>query len=460
MPEEYGFSPTGYTLERAHLIPFSEWENDSFEPEDISNFIYYFTFTQSLDNAAYSGSINVLDNQGMLEFFPLRGEERIKLKLVTSDTNTTIDLDLFVHDVNAIKPQDDTKGSAYTLSVVSYTSFLAAKRKVIEGFKLPASLMVRDIVNKYYDSIATGEATDTNNQVFPYAVKRHPFVKHENKSIYIQPTVGIMETVIPNLTPAKAIKFIAGRSWSGDEQASQSFRFFETWDAYNFVTDEFLVEANKDSPHKLHYTPGTGSQEPTEMENQIQRIENMQIISTGRTTSGAIDTGAYRLKVMEIDLVRGVVNNKNYDYLQDANFRDMAGEVDTEKKNLPHTKDYIEDTFTEENSKDFIVYKNYSGTGDLPGPLRGDAFFPEIIQRRVAYSNHLNTVVLGLQLKGRADLRPGHVCDIDIQALNASPDVKLSPQLSGRYLIKSVTHEFDMGTLKTSMQVAKFDWSS
>jgi hypothetical protein len=27
-------------------------------------------------------------------------------------------------------------------------------------------------------------------------------------------------------------------------------------------------------------------------------------------------------------------------------------------------------------------------------------------------------------------------------------------------LIKSITHEFDMGTLKTSMQVAKFDWSS
>jgi len=459
---EENFNPGGYLIQRADLYFHNEDPRAASEArKSLVGSITEIEFGQTLDSASYSGSIYVRDSRGLLENFPLRGQEKLHLTIRTLDTKTTVNLYLFIHSITNLGIDNTTKGVGYRLNVISYTSWEASKRKIIEAYKRPGNTVVRQLFTKYFNKLGAPEYTDNDGDTMPYGVVRHKLTNTEagTKYFYIQPTVGLLETIIPNMAAHQAINFIVKQSYSGDNSPSQSFRFFETWDGFYYVTDEFLTQQGKNKPFSLFFSPGTGTNDATKNPaNQLNRIEDLQIVNSGRTSSAAMGSGAYKSKVIEIDLVRGVVNEHKFDYLEKAQYVDMNGEA-TQTSNLPQTVEFIQDTYTEENSVDMFIFKNYTGTGDLSGTLRGDAHFPEIVQNRIAYNYHLNTIVLNAKLKGRADIKPGAVIDLDLPNLDGAQEVRKNPQLSGRYLVTKTVHTFKEGMLYNNMSLSKFNWS-
>ena len=65
-------------------------------------------------------------------------------------------------------------------------------------------------------------------------------------------------------------------------------------------------------------------------------------------------------------------------------------------------------------------------------------------------------------LKGRLDIRPGMIVDLDIKNLDGiSSTVGINQSVSGRYLVQTTVHSRDdEGTLNTMLKLAKFDWSA
>jgi uncharacterized protein (DUF1330 family) len=64
------------------------------------------------------------------------------------------------------------------------------------------------------------------------------------------------------------------------------------------------------------------------------------------------------------------------------------------------------------------------------------------------------------QLKGRIDLRPGQIIKLEMKALDGVDNVlSMNDTLSGRYLIKSTQHKMSEGTLNTTLNIVKFDYS-
>jgi hypothetical protein len=65
-------------------------------------------------------------------------------------------------------------------------------------------------------------------------------------------------------------------------------------------------------------------------------------------------------------------------------------------------------------------------------------------------------------LKGRLDIRPGMIVDLQIKNLDGiSASIGINQTMSGRYLVQSTMHSRDdEGTLNTMLKMAKFDWSA
>jgi hypothetical protein len=65
-------------------------------------------------------------------------------------------------------------------------------------------------------------------------------------------------------------------------------------------------------------------------------------------------------------------------------------------------------------------------------------------------------------LKGRLDIRPGMIVDLQIKNLDGvSGSIGINQTMSGRYLVQGTVHSRDdEGTLNTMLKMAKFDWSA
>ena len=162
----------------------------------------------------------------------------------------------------------------------------------------------------------------------------------------------------------------------------------------------------------------------------------------------------------ELDLIRRRANILRFDYSSnDARYIDMSGNPRNLEDN-PHTPAFRRDTFTDENARTFMVFRDYTRNGDIPSTLNNDLHISDIISNRVSYYHHLHNTMIAASLKGRIDLRPGKIINLDIKQLNGAGTVEVNDTLSGKYLIKTVSHKRGMdGVLNTGLQLIKFDWS-
>jgi hypothetical protein len=77
---------------------------------------------------------------------------------------------------------------------------------------------------------------------------------------------------------------------------------------------------------------------------------------------------------------------------------------------------------------------------------------------RNAYNHHLNALSVLASMKGRLDITPGRIVDLDVRNVDVNQGAK-NEQMSGRYLVHTVNHNFKGDELNTTMKLSKFDWS-
>lgn len=456
------FNPSGCDITQAILR-----SHDGSKEVDISPSIVEFEIVQSMDTVSYNGTITVLDTVGLLEGFPLRAEETLQLTIIGYDLGTEINLNTHIYKVSDILPSESNNGVLFVIHFVSVVTYNASKRRITRAYKGGMNEIVKEIFDVYFTRLGSPQTTDQDPRArsarqLPYQTKKYPFIDEPERNIYIQATSGQARPTIPYFTPTEAMNFLASRSYAGDTCPSQTFRFFETLEDYYFATDEYFIArySPSDSIDTLFYAP-VSSLHPDSTEGQLNRIEDLRVINKGIDTATDIFSGSYKNVVLELDLIRRRANLLKFDYSKDeqARYIDMSGNPRNLDDN-PHTEQFRNDTFTDENARPFIVFKDYTGNGDLPSNLHNDRHIPQIISNRVSYYHHLHNTMIFASLKGRIDLRPGKMINLDIKQLNSSSALQVNDTLSGKYLIKTVSHKRGMdGILNTGLQLVKFDWS-
>lgn len=458
MPEPRTLNPAGADITQAIIKSY----NGS-KQEDLAGRITKWEITQSMDSVSYNGVLTVFDTTGLLENFPLRAEESLDLEIVGFDLDTQLELKCRIYKIDNIIPSESNNGTYFKVHFVSDTTFKASIRKIIRSYQSSMSGIAKEVFDTYFTRIGNADYLDPDqrSRTLSYATARHTLLDNDKRNVFIQPAGNIGKIVIPRMTPSEAMVFLAGRSYSGDTK-SQTFRFFETLENYYYCTDEFFIQEAKAKNSILTFFYGpAASADPTDPDAQINRIEELRIISRGIDAATDIYSGAYRNKVVQIDLVRGTVDHYNFNYDTDARYIDMSGNIRSLETN-PHTPEFRRFAFTAENAKTFIAFKDYSGAGDIPSSLHTDRYANEIISNRVSYFHHLNSTLLSGSTKGRLDLRPGMIINLDIKTLSAmdNDSGQLAETLAGKYMIKSTVHSRgEDNTLTTSFVLMKFDWS-
>lgn len=450
-----------YNVIKARVTAAEIRSFDNTRSSNITDIVTAFSISQSIDNTSWRASIRVLDTVGLMSEFPLRGEERILIRIDPGNGIGERTIEGQVYRIDNVNVTETNDGVSYVIHFVSLTTFLASRRKIIRSFPSDsANNVAQKIFNEFFEQIGSGSLSIIPS-AFEFAVRRYQI--RGNRSFFVQPTVGLHDWIIPRYTPFEAMYFLASRSYS-ENSPSCSFRFFETLEGYYFVTDEFLIERSVRAGENddkqvipLKYDPFV-SKDPRNSIDQITTLETFQ--NEKRVDSGDdLFSGGYYNIVTEIDLLRRSIVPYEFQYTQHANFVDMTGRK-TDGTSTIHTPEYMRDTFTRENAKDFILYRDYTRAGDLPSAINGEQYIRRIVSNRVAYSHHLNNTAVTATIKGRFDIMAGDIVSLEIpEFTNREVDKDRNKQLSGNYLVHTVVQEMEHEVLNTIMKLVKYDWS-
>jgi len=432
----------------------------------IAAMIGGFEISHSLDQVGYRGHLKVLDSVGFLENFTMRGEETLDLEILGTDFQTKISFAAQIYKIDSVQMASTGDKLTYKLHFVSRISYEAAKKKVIMPFQEEsAAYAAEQIFRRFFSELDTPTSLVGP---LPYRVSAYGMKDDPQRNFYIQETEGKLKAIIPNLTPSEAMFFLTQRSYSTDSQ-SCSFRFFENYDGFHYVTDEFLIkraiedellaQTERRRPKylvDLIYIPNA-SLEPVDAEVQTRLIESISNDMRVDTSSDLM-SGGYANKAIEIDLIRRDVIEKNFYYKDFLNYTNMNGQAVKLSEDV-HTSEFIEETFNDNNAKRFMIFRDFGQSGDNPSTIRADQYYSEIISNKMFYKHHLGTTSVSVGVKGRLDIQAGKVVRITVSEFNIKKDKTYNQQLSGNYLVESVAHQLDDNTLRTRIKLIKYNWS-
>lgn len=452
----------------AELLPYGK---EGKKPINIADMVGSFTIAQSIDQVSLTGSIDVLDGVGLLENMPLRGEESLFLKIKCYDLDTEINLKTRIYKIEGVGVTDTIKQTIYTLHFVSETSFNAGLRRFISAFReKPSSTIAKEIFQKYFGTITPYVSDKTVAEKLPEGSLKYDLVDDKSviekrkRNFYIEQTKRNLHVTIPNYTPTEAMSFLCRRTFRNDGNTASSFRFFENYDGYFFVSDEWLTERGAknvlpNTPNKniFVYNPYSVV-DPLYADEQIRSLisfSNPKRVDVGKELGG----GAYKNTVIEYDLLRHSINTTTYDYNNSKKGTVFTGMKGNSAKADIHTKDFIDNIFTPENSKRFVIFKDFTNKESGSGQYKNDMNIKEIAARRTMYHHHLNATMVSAATRGRLDLQAGQVIDVRITQADNGLNEQQNKNLSGKYLIHSLIHKMQDGDLTTSMNLIKYDWT-
>lgn len=474
------YNPGICEVTKALVTPYDGVEANSY---DITGIITAFSIQQSIARTSISGTITVLDTVGLLERMPIRGEETLDLKIKSYDLQTERELKACIYKIDNVSPFQPGNGITYTLHFLSKHTFDANLNYFIKSYNnTKGSDIVLNIFKKYYGQVSNPTVIDSEKEYIPDNSKKYNLERNApvdaQRYFYLQETFGDMSVIIPRLSPAEAIGFICERSFS-NETVSSSYRFFETFDGYHFVTDEWLLEKARGGSEIKSFN--YNSHVDKNPEAALGAISSIEVFSNPRRVDVASEMmgGSYQNTILEIDLLRHKVNRKDYSYLQsDAEFiKDNKDNINLNKTKKVskrfttlsgnaataaidiHTEKFITDKFNADNSKRFMVIKDYTGKSSGSGKSRNNTFYTELAAYRNMYTRHLNSTQVTIGLKGRLDLNAGEVININVKEFDIGGEAKKNRQLSGRYLIHSISNVVESGVLNTVCQIVKYDYS-
>ncbi len=200
-----------YLLEECRIITTSG------KRFDIKPIVEEINIYENIYTSAISGSIMVKDTTNIVTNFPIVGEERLVLKILTPQSkpepDTTIDYTLsplMIYKVN-LQETDGEKAQIVSLQFGSIEGFRNNTCKISQSYSGQPSQIVEKIL------------------------RDESYLKSK-KTFYYEPTANNVKVVFPNKRPFNCIRHLSNISNSQINNASPSYLFYETTKGYHFRT--------------------------------------------------------------------------------------------------------------------------------------------------------------------------------------------------------------------------------
>ena len=408
---------------------------------NIRNIIEEINIFENIYTSSVTGNILVKDTTNIVNNFPIVGEERLVLKILTPQSKpqpeTTIDYTLsplMIYKVN-LQEGDGENAQIISLQFGSIEGFRNNTAKVSQSFGGQPSQIVEKILR---------DTTYLNSK----------------KTFYYEPTANNVKVVFPNIRPFKCIQHLGNISNSQVNNASPSFLFYETTKGFHFRTFDSICREEPKFSFKETVGAQLNEQGIVDVQSNMDNIVNYQIVSS-RDTNKNISSGMLSSKLITHDVYHKRLDLYKYDYLSnfDRDIHPDNGEstpiISTAKD--PDTNKSLTD---HEDTKLYVVStaSGYSFSENGNYPYQSDNK-NQTLQRKHSRKEQFDKgLTLNVEINGQTFIQAGDKIDLSIGATSAFTDDALDKNLSGGYVVTHLRHTFTQsGQLKHKiiMRVAK-----
>ena len=391
------------------------------EGVELNQIVTQWSFSESMFMSNITGSVTVLDAEGIIRTLPIIGEELITIqwKDFYGDTQTKR---FYCYGVDALGPAEESSENilSYRLNFTTIEHLTAHQQDVRQSFANQLiSDMVQSVFNTYYDT--------------------------NDKEIEIEPTVGLQTYVIPTLTPAQTMLFLARKAYGG-EDSTNNFRFFETKDKFFFCTPEYLKEKYKDTVttekaiednNLLFHTSGTAD-DNTPL-GQLRSQQTVSGISYGDpvNTLNEISGGHLKTSMLEIDILNHTTSRTV------TEFEKILTNSKIDKLKIPHSSKFLETRMP--ITDEVYAIKDYNVPGIDKGNNKGNRHYPfyrEVINSKKLFNINMAKHAINCSIKGRNPLIPGMVIFLMVDLVEVGDPGRPDVLRDGLHMVMSVTNLF------------------
>ena len=389
-----------------------------------------------------TGSIDVADGQDFRTLLPLTGNEKLELHIFTPGQREIQYIEgqtdtLAVYKIDKIRLSGGTgRQQVYRVHFISREAIRNSITRISKAFSGPVENAVHEIISdeKYLDTV---------------------------KPIYLEPTATNSKYVIPNLKPFQTIKFL-GQNAVSNKYSNAGYLFFERTDGFHFRSFESLMALNGATarPVKEAYAiqPASVRNEKGDA-NVIQDLQSPDSYSFENVanTLEELNKGLYANRLITHDIYNKKITTFDYDYHEQfGQFfhteHDQGNRTDS-KYLRPLAK--LDDTDKVLSDYPMAKLMNVVDTKKVHNDYE---FTPpeDILPNKVSQRAQMANFHLVMTVPGQTRMNCGEMISFALpnqRPVQHDQPQTLNPYYSGRYLVLSLKHKFDVVAQKHTMNI-------
>ena len=398
-------------------------ERQSQQPISIANFISDLSFTESINGSALMGQMKILEATGLLDNFPIIGEELFNITYIDFFENE-ISQEFFVYNVSDVAPGEQQNYMYYTLKFVSTHHLLDMSRKVQKSYQDKTN---KEMIELIFDEYLIDETRFPNS----------------NNEIEIEDTDGVQTIVIPSLNPIAAINFLTRRSYSATNKSS-NYYFYQTREKFKMKTHEQMIKDGRENAKEYTYDPAVHADTVSTRDKSMTNMLSFKM--TNRlNTMREIASGAMISDVVEVDILNKQFIFNPYSYKD--NVQDFTHTDKTIR--FPHTEKFRQDFFEADG-----IPKSHMVFIDAERPNQN---YAKIIAPKISNIYYHSELTVEVEIYGRNDIFAGDIIKLNIFNFEEIQTTEFNGSLSGYWLINSISHNISVDRVHKSTLILSKD---
>lgn len=396
---------------------------------NIFPYIQKIDLYESIFDNTLSGAITLMENEGLVEFIPIVGVERVFLSFSVyapylKNGAQTFGREFQVTKVSGLSyPKHDYRLYTLNLATPEFVNSLSAR------------------ISRPFNAMTCAEGV--------LEVLSRDLNVSVDRIVNIEQTDGALNTVIPNYTPLQAINYFALLAQTVDRPRESNYLFFETLEGFHFTSISSLIKQGHAAPtlKTLNVNPGMVSVRPKvtidQMQNTIDRLHQEQTFDLLMD----IGSGMLRSEVVHFDFLARQYKSTDSRYTK--TFKDT-----THLDKYPVYPENYDQALTP-SVRTFTVPSNFWVAQSDYAKQKGEEIPEQRMREAIVLRNrqlreikHIETL---LTLPGQPGLRAGSVVIVNYPSTrllqgsdaqdNAAERELPTPYHSGKHLVTEVHHE-------------------
>ena len=428
-----------YILSDVTLISYQAADGTNPRKISVRDSVAEINIYESIHNKCLSGDITLVDSQNIPNHLPLTGFERIEFTFFTPSSPKGFNFSeksgypMYVYRI-ANRQETTPRTQAYTLFFTS-----------------------KEMIRNEQVRISRAYATSYDNVVMELVKKQE--LLNSKKTLTVEETSGLHKIVFPNVRPFEAIQMMAKHAKSKSYDNGFMY-FYETANGFHLRSLENMLAV---TPNSARPVTAKFVSKPANIRDGANKsvIELMQIAESYRildqfNTLKNLRNGVYASRLVTHDMYNKTFSENDFDYHKQF---PLQFHTEHDKGNKSYSK-FLIPFFTGENGE-YYSDKSQGTTyfQSITEKIHNDYERPPIerlTQKNLSQKMALQSMRIGLEVPGFTGLSAGDIISFEMPSYEPADKknpLDYDPYMSGRYIVESIRHRFDVARDKHMMNL-------